>query len=1210
MRSVSLASTVACFSVLLLLTSSVAAVRSPVQQEVFAQLAASADGRIYVVIATTASVLKPGQGLTTLQAQNQATRDRILSTLDAGDFEPVYLWENVSGMTGRVTFSGLQKLAVHPDVVAVGPDERGHATLDSSVPYINADNVHNAGITGAGITIAVLDTGIDTDHADLSDNIAAGAWKFLDQGVTTGPGAEDDDGHGTNVSSIITSRGVVSSVGVAPNADILAIKVLDSTGSGWLSDWISGVNYVVSNAGNYTNLCAMNMSLGSNTLYSQCPCDNANATNIALKNALANAINAGIASFASSGNDASTTSMGAPACITGATAVAAVYEADLGREPNSGTYSSGCFDGTTTSTQITCFSNRSGCNELAAPGRSIVASGFGGGISNFTGTSQAAPHAAGVAALMCQVADSLGNSLTPAQMVQTMKSTGTATFDPAATSPNPILINALGAVLGGIPAAVTLTASVPSSGFVGTSVDIVLLGGNFSDFFDASFGADITVNTLASAVGGDSLFVNITIDDLGTPGLRDIFVTDSFSADTLASGFSVLATTRHYAAPGGGNVWPYITPANAATSIASALSAALTGDSILVDSTTVNLSSLTINKGVTLYGGWTNGFTARDVDNTPTTLNLSANVSMLAASGVAGMDGFLIQGGAGTADSQPISGNYGGAIKVLLGSVRIANCQIRNCDANTGSGFGGGGAIFVKGAVADIANNWIHTNIATRAGAIYLYNSTGSSLTGNLIENNSIAVANLNDPYGAGIVLDQCTNTVLSGNVVQNNSGAIRGGGAWVTASANTQWSGGSVANHSVSNNGGGLYFTNSVASLDSVMVAGNSSSLFGGGISTDSDITVSQCVFVNNHAIIGGGLSASGGTSDILHNLWLENTSLSSGAALSLSGITGATIIGNTLDRNSANAGAGGMLLASSTFVVTNNIVTNSAGSGITCSNATATLSYNLVWNSSASNYAGCTAGVGSLSSDPAFADTMNVDYHLGLHSPAIDAADPGVQWNDPDGSRGDMGWYGSHVSTMQQPEFPKNLLATTLSGDLLLGWDANPEADMDYYAVYCDSLSGFLPAAINFVGTSPDSLFNTGAVAADTLYYRIAALNTSGHASGYSAEVMAVPTSTSTPNLPPPTVTALRQNFPNPFNPLTTIRFDLARPGPVRLSIYDPRGRRVRVLVDATLPADRHERLWDGRDQRGARVSSGIYYSRLETAEGMFHRKMVLLK
>jgi hypothetical protein len=52
------------------------------------------------------------------------------------------------------------------------------------------------------------------------------------------------------------------------------------------------------------------------------------------------------------------------------------------------------------------------------------------------------------------------------------------------------------------------------------------------------------------------------------------------------------------------------------------------------------------------------------------------------------------------------------------------------------------------------------------------------------------------------------------------------------------------------------------------------------------------------------------------------------------------------------------------------------------------------------------------------------------------------------------------------------------------------------------------------------------------------------------------------------------------------------------------------VRLLLDAMLPADRHRTVWDGRDNKGARVSSGIYYSRLETADGVFHRKMALLK
>jgi hypothetical protein len=327
------------------------------------------------------------------------------------------------------------------------------------------------------------------------------------------------------------------------------------------------------------------------------------------------------------------------------------------------------------------------------------------------------------------------------------------------------------------------------------------------------------------------------------------------------------------------------------------------------------------------------------------------------------------------------------------------------------------------------------------------------------------------------------------------------------------------------------------------------------------------------------------------------------------LGSVTDGEVIGNTMDRNSAGSGAAGMLLANGTYTVRNNIITHSTGAGIGCSGSTVTLSHNLVWGSSSSDYDGCSPGTGSLSADPVYVDTMSVDYHLGLHSPAIDAADPDPMWNDPDGSRGDMGWYGSHATTMQQPVYPKNVVVAANGGNIQLSWDPNPEPDIDIYAVYRDSTSGFVPSVMSFVGSTADSTFDAGVAPVDTLYYRIVAVNTAGYASGYSEEVASVPTVTNT-ELAPPSHTALQQNYPNPFNPTTTIRFDLARPGHVRLSIFDMAGRRVRVLVDATLPADRHHVVWNGRNTRGLRVSSGIYQSRLETPDGTFNRKMVLLK
>jgi len=88
------------------------------------------------------------------------------------------------------------------------------------------------------------------------------------------------------------------------------------------------------------------------------------------------------------------------------------------------------------------------------------------------------------------------------------------------------------------------------------------------------------------------------------------------------------------------------------------------------------------------------------------------------------------------------------------------------------------------------------------------------------------------------------------------------------------------------------------------------------------------------------------------------------------------------------------------------------------------------------------------------------------------------------------------------------------------------------------------------------------------------------------------------------------LHPNVPNPFNPRTSIAFDLDRSGPVRLRIYDPRGRLLSVLQDGYLEAGRHVSIWDGTDARGHVVASGIYYLRLDAQDGSRTRKMSLVR
>jgi len=93
-------------------------------------------------------------------------------------------------------------------------------------------------------------------------------------------------------------------------------------------------------------------------------------------------------------------------------------------------------------------------------------------------------------------------------------------------------------------------------------------------------------------------------------------------------------------------------------------------------------------------------------------------------------------------------------------------------------------------------------------------------------------------------------------------------------------------------------------------------------------------------------------------------------------------------------------------------------------------------------------------------------------------------------------------------------------------------------------------------------------------------------------------------------PRTTALHPNYPNPFNPLTHIKFELERAGRVRLEVFDLAGRKVRTLVDGYLPADVHVYPWDGRDDKGRLVPSGAYYYRLDSDDFSDMRKMMLLK
>jgi hypothetical protein len=118
-------------------------------------------------------------------------------------------------------------------------------------------------------------------------------------------------------------------------------------------------------------------------------------------------------------------------------------------------------------------------------------------------------------------------------------------------------------------------------------------------------------------------------------------------------------------------------------------------------------------------------------------------------------------------------------------------------------------------------------------------------------------------------------------------------------------------------------------------------------------------------------------------------------------------------------------------------------------------------------------------------------------------------------------------------------------------------------------------------------------------------------GETDHFSPFVLVAPTPTAVGDSPLPRAFALRQSVPNPFNPTTTISYDVPAGGAhVTIRIYDVSGRVVRTLVDDRRSAGAHEVTWDGRNSAGNAVSTGVYLYRMVAGSFVQARRMVLLK
>ncbi|MDO8281669.1 MAG: S8 family serine peptidase [Thermodesulfovibrionia bacterium] len=368
---------------------------------------------------TGVKAVRPGQSTfgvpdadLTLSAQISSTADKVISQLGSysTSYNVTHTYSTLPLLAMSVTLDSLIALEADPNVTRISEDRIVKTTLNNTVNIIGADAAWAAGYTGEGWYVAILDTGIRKSHQMFTGkNIVEACFangqelsdtrghcpNGLNEMIASGAAAHHPSNfegydHGTHVAGIATGNAPILK-GVAKDSDIIDVQVFSRfSGQGvnecngvdycviaFDSDVIKGLDYVYSIRGSYS-IAAVNMSLSGESFSDQTSCD---TTYAEYKLAIDNLRSADIATIVSSGNDGFCDGISAPACVSSAIAVGAV--ADNNAEA--------------------WFSNwHPELLDLWAPGVDIYSStgAADNSYASWSGTSMAAPHAAGTWAIL------------------------------------------------------------------------------------------------------------------------------------------------------------------------------------------------------------------------------------------------------------------------------------------------------------------------------------------------------------------------------------------------------------------------------------------------------------------------------------------------------------------------------------------------------------------------------------------------------------------------------------------------------------------------------------------------------------------------------------------------------------------------------------------------------------------------------------------
>lgn len=1115
--------------------------------------------------------------------------------------------------------SAVKEYGKIPEVMYAEPDYIAHACATPNDSFYNeqwglfkvqASDAWDIETGDTNVIVGILDTGIDTAHSDIINNLWINTdeipdnstdddvngyvddvygWNFVDNNNNPNDGA----GHGTHCAGIAgavtdNNKGVA---GVSWNSKLMAVKVLNNNGVGLYSNIALGIVYAAAN-----NAKVINMSLGGY----------ANST--LLENAVINAYATSVL-VGAAGNDGKE-QLFYPACFDEVLAVAATDSNDIK------------WDG----------SNYGSWVDLSAPGVSIYNTTRLNNYARYTGTSMAAPFVSGVAALIAAYKPVFSTGAIMNFIVNNTEPIDTL---------NPTYAGKIGR--GRLNANLAINGdSLPILAvFADTIKDPTGDNDGVPDITETVNLVLVLQNNGMDATGISTILhtddIDITISD-STANFSNVLAREKVSNSGDLFTFSISDTCpqhnalfKLYVATNGGSyndtIDLYIGTSN--TKDETGLIAVNT---TWKKGTHIVKGNVTVNTGITL------------------TIDPGAEIRLDSAKTIT-IRGVL--NALGTAvDSIIFTKNKTkrwGTLDFKTGAKgSFAYCRIEYA--------GNTGIYFESADSLNITNSKISYNIGNMGGGIF--NSAGLLfVTNSIISNNSTSAGGASG--GAGILIFSAGSATVTNTIISDNTSSIFGGGGICCLGA-LNLSNSEIYRNSASN-GGGIWFESGSITITNNIIYNNYGTSGGGGICTGGNATISKNTICNNIAPNGGAIwNSSNLTIAIINNTIIDTTNSAIYVASGSCGVHSNNILtahyavyNNTntdvpADSNwwNTNTAAkidsliydinddGNLGLVNYTPILTSplrslppyldSIKVYPEPVGVETLYLYLTFSKNM----------DTTVAPKVLFAIP---ETLLVDTlgHRAIVLDTIKGYKVNGTWVDL------MHWNGKYfinemivdstytigVSDARDDSFPfpipmdiratfrvytagsasRELTAQAGANKITLSWHPSKVPNVLGYNLYRSTTSGGPYDTLNTAIINDTTYVDTTTPHGVLCYYVYTILDNNFNESSYSSEASAL---VGVEENPIPKVFAFSSIYPNPFIQSTLIKYQLPVTSKVSLKVYDLTGRQVCALIDRQEKPGYYTFAWDGKNERGMELASGIYFCRLETPEHKVTKKLTLLR